>query len=76
LDEGEDRISAPSVVPLDWTESERNPALLTSYDYILLTDCVFSSALVEPLIRSICWYMGPKTTVICCHEIRDEVRLI
>lgn len=43
------------------------------YDYVLLTDCVFSATLAEPLVNTILCGCGPRTTVICCHEIRDEV---
>jgi protein N-lysine methyltransferase METTL21D len=63
----------PSVVSVDWTHPDRNPNLLEVYDYVLLTDCVFSMELVDDLVRTILHYSGPKTTIICCHEIRDEV---
>jgi hypothetical protein len=43
------------------------------YDYVLLTDCVFSAELAVPLVNTILCGCGPRTTVICCHEIRDEV---
>lgn len=43
------------------------------YDYVLLTDCVFSKELAVPLVNSILCCCGPRTSVICCHEIRDEV---
>jgi hypothetical protein len=44
------------------------------YDYILLTDCVFSEKLAVPLVNTILSGCGPRSTIFCCHEIRDEVR--
>ena len=46
------------------------------YDYVLLTDCVFAAELAVPLVNTILCCCGPRTTVICCHEIRDEVRKV
>jgi len=43
------------------------------YDYVILTDCVFSVELAQALVNTILCCCGPRTTVICCHEIRDEV---
>ncbi len=43
------------------------------YDYVVLTDCVFAKELAVPLVNTILCCCGPRTTVICCHEIRDEV---
>jgi predicted nicotinamide N-methyase len=43
------------------------------YDIVLLTDCVFSTALTEDLVATILSRTAEKATVICCHEIRDEV---
>lgn len=43
------------------------------YDYVLLTDCVFSSVLVPDLVSTIRHCCGVHTVVYCCHEIRDEV---
>lgn len=45
------------------------------YDYVVLTDCVFSAKLAVPLVNTILCACGPRTTVLCCHEIRDEVRM-
>eukprot|EP01035_Chromulina_nebulosa_P035015 gene35015-47049_t len=42
------------------------------YDVILLTDCVFSASLSEALVATIQRFCGEKSSVICCHEIRDE----
>jgi hypothetical protein len=42
------------------------------FDIVLLTDCVFSALLVKDLVSTILKYTGPRSTVICCHEIRDE----
>lgn len=59
---------------LDWTDSQKNTTeLLPSYDIILLTDCIFSMELVDHIIQTINFYSNSKTTVICCHEIRDEI---
>ena len=67
-------LTKPQVVSIDWTDVEPNRSeCLEVYDYILLTDCVFSMDLVDDLVRTILYYTGPKTTIICCHEIRDEV---
>ena len=38
------------------------------YDYVLLTDCVFSAALVPDLIRTILESSGQRSTVICVRE--------
>lgn len=43
------------------------------FDFVVLTDCVFAKELAVPLVNSILCCCGPRTTVICCHEIRDEV---
>jgi protein N-lysine methyltransferase METTL21D len=43
------------------------------YDLILLTDCVFSMEVSLDLIRTIGLCSGPKTTILCCYETRDEV---
>lgn len=43
------------------------------YDFILLTDCVFSVSLVPHLIRILRDCSGLHTEIYCCHEIRDEV---
>lgn len=67
-------ILDPEIMPIDWTvESkvvEENPRV---YDLILLTDCVFSMELIDDLVGTILRHTGPKTTLLCCHEIRDEV---
>lgn len=47
-----------------------------AYDMVLLTDCVFSVDLIECLIGTIVSHCKQRTTVICCHEIRDEVIVI
>lgn len=52
-----------------------NTTELESYDIILLTDCVFSVTLVPDLLKTILKFCGTNSTVICCHEIRDEVVL-
>jgi hypothetical protein len=46
------------------------------FDIVVLTDCVFSVLLVKDLIRTIVSCCDSKTEVLCCHEIRDEVRLL
>lgn len=43
------------------------------YDYILMTDCVFSVVLVPYLIRTLLKLSSVHTQLFCCHEIRDEV---
>ncbi len=47
------------------------PAVRLPYDIVLLTDCVFSAALVPHLIRTILAATGPRSVVYCVHEIRD-----
>ena len=44
-----------------------------TYDYILLTDCIFSVLLVPFIIQTLLKLCHTQTEVICCHEIRDEV---
>lgn len=67
-------IQDPEIMPIDWTVEAKseveNPQV---YDLILLTDCVFSMELIEDLVGTIVKHTGPKTTLMCCHEIRDEV---
>ena len=70
-----------TVRALDWTEFESFEAFGKSsgsqhalFDYILLTDCVFSAALAIPLVDCIRKLSGTHSIVYCCHEIRDEVR--
>jgi len=69
-------ILEPKVFPLDWSFSEseqRASGILESgYDYILLTDCVFSTRLAPFLVATILRCSHAKTIVLCCHEIRDE----
>lgn len=65
----------PIVQVLDWTapEAEQNIVLQEKpYDYVLLTDCVFSELLAKPLVATILRACSKSTIVLCCHEIRDE----
>lgn len=67
----------PIVTSIDWTQhastnNDSDSSLHTTYDYILLTDCVFSRSLVHELVSTIRKYSGLKSEVICCHEVRDE----
>ena len=69
-------LQRPQVFPVDWTDSlsnkEEKGDTTQSYDVILLTDCVFSATLSIGLVATILKYCGEKSSVICCHEIRDE----
>jgi predicted nicotinamide N-methyase len=68
-------IHPPIVKPLDWTWDNdllNNTITESPYDIVLLTDCVFSKRLVPFLVQTIIKCSGPKTQVICSHEIRDE----
>lgn len=65
----------PTVKALDWTDIE---SFLCDgdekeFDFIVLTDCVFSATLAVPLVECIRKLSGIRSTVYCCHEIRDEV---
>lgn len=70
------KVLQPTIFPIDWTFSEseqRSSGLLDGgYDYILLTDCVFSATLAPYLVATILRCSHSKTVVLCCHEIRDE----
>lgn len=73
-------IQEPEIRAIDWTKevaigADEGSAIATpqAYDIILLTDCVFSMELIDDLVGTINKYSGPKTTLLCCHEIRDEV---
>ena len=70
-------ILMPAVQPLDWTDFESFDSVGFTddglYDVVLLTDCVFSVALAIPLVNCIKRLTGNRSTVYCCHEIRDEV---
>jgi len=68
-------IHEPIIRPLDWTwdDIQQNETITNSpYDIVLLTDCVFSKYLAPFLVKTIMKCTGPKTQVICSHEIRDE----
>ena len=68
-------IHEPIIRPLDWTwdDNQQKETITNSpYDIVLLTDCVFSTYLVPFLVRTILKCTGPKTQIICSHEIRDE----
>jgi Lysine methyltransferase len=69
-------ITEPRVMPLDWTDWNSFEGLwptgIIPFDIVLLTDCVFSAALAEPLVSCIRRLSGVHTVVYCCHEIRDE----
>ena len=65
----------PVVKVLDWTaaEAEQDNVMIDKpYDYVLLTDCVFSELLAKPLVATILRACNKNTIVLCCHEIRDE----
>lgn len=65
----------PVVKVLDWTatEAEQDNVMIDKpYDYVLLTDCVFSELLARPLVETILRACNKNTIVLCCHEIRDE----
>lgn len=44
-----------------------------SFDYILLTDCVFSAHILDSLITVLKYCSYGHTTILCCYEIRDLV---
>ena len=70
-------VLMPTVRSLDWTDFDSFNSLGFTddglFDIVLLTDCVFSAALAVPLVDCIRRLTGNKSTVYCCHEIRDEV---
>lgn len=72
--ETEDKLAASTSINTNINISSF-PALLENapYDIVLLTDCVFSVELAQHLVNTILCCCGPRTTVLCCHEIRDEV---
>ena len=65
---------------LDWTAfgsfQSSSDIDVGLFDFILLTDCVFSAALAVPLVDCILKLADTRCTVYCCHEIRDEVILL
>jgi hypothetical protein len=69
FEEGEPQSSSNSE-----TVVRKSPEIILQppFDYVLLTDCVFSVLLISDLIRTIIASSSSKTEVICCHEIRDE----
>ena len=69
------QLIRPSVTSVDWTQHAApcdEASLHSPYDLVLLTDCVFSRALVCDLVATIRKYSGLKSEVVCCHEVRDE----
>jgi len=67
-------LHQPTVCAVDWTKSLPLPPEGPSppYDVILLTDCVFSASLVPYLVATIWQCCGPRSEILCVHEIRDE----
>ena len=63
------------IQPMESSDGFTSLIRAAPYDIILLTDCVFALELVEHLVNSILCFCGPRTTVYCCHEIRDEVSI-
>ena len=71
----------PDVHVLDWFEFSKNSNssiradtyafLRNTYDYILLTDCIFSMEATDYLIDTILKCSDSKTTIIISYEIRD-----
>lgn len=43
----------------------------STYDIIVLTDCIFSVHLIKPLINCILKLSSHNTIIYCCYEIRD-----
>jgi predicted nicotinamide N-methyase len=64
------RMHRPTTEVCDWTQDYPPPD--EPYDVVLLTDCVFSPHLARPLVGQLLRLTGPSSTVLCCHEIRDE----
>lgn len=66
-------LHRPSVLALDWTEDLKPPPLGPEppYDILLLTDCVFSVDLALHLVAKMRQCCGPRTEIICVHEVRD-----
>jgi predicted nicotinamide N-methyase len=60
----------PTALVCDWTAPYPPPD--SPFDVILLTDCVFSPALAKPLVGQLVRLADSSSTVLCCHEIRDE----
>ena len=48
---------------------------IRKYDIVLLTDRVFSASLSVDLVATLLLFAKEKSTIICCHEIRDEVNI-
>jgi predicted nicotinamide N-methyase len=71
-------IYDPSVFPLDWKNLESSCIYHTEvdkrklFDYIILTDCVFSEEIVHFLIRAIETFSHKNTSIYCVFEDRDE----
>ena len=66
----------PRVVALDWTEdvlTQRNTLGDGAiFDYIVLTDCIFSGSLVPYILDTILRFCAKHTLVVCIFENRDE----
>ena len=73
-------IHEPVCCELDWTTFVRDESIrsgfLSSYDTILLTDCVFSASVSVDLVQTINLCSTSKTVIYCCYEIRDVVRVV
>ena len=68
-------LHPPSVIPIDWTDADNLQDLRdSSFDVILLTDCVFSELLIPSLVRTVVEACGSRKGVVvyAVHEIRNE----
>jgi GNAT superfamily N-acetyltransferase len=76
------------VVPLRWGEPPPEPLQLRGASFVLLSDCIFTSELVEPMLDTLCclcggddggggvgsWERAPVVSVLLANERREPER--
>ncbi|XP_044517904.1 protein-lysine methyltransferase METTL21D [Gracilinanus agilis] len=53
---------------LKWGEEKKD--YLPPPDFILMADCIYYEESLEPLLKTLKDFSGPKTCIICCYEQR------
>lgn len=69
-------LHEPRVTALDWTEDELTQRRTVGegilFDFVVLTDCIFSGYLVPHILNTILRFCSKHTLVVCAFENRDE----
>lgn len=72
VEENRKRIPYKATVKeLIWSE-ESAEELRTTFDYVLVADCIYYKESIEPLVESLRVLVGPTTTLIISQELRES----